>query len=72
VRKRAATKVKGDLVAGGGQLVTHIQFFRFSILRLQAAGLSYTVPIIVRKVRKAIFPPGAKIFEDFSLSNGAD
>jgi hypothetical protein len=26
----------------------------------------------VRKVRSAILPPGAKIFEDFSLSTGQD
>jgi len=62
----------GDLVAGGDQLVAHIQFSIFSILRLRAAGLSYAVPIYIRTVRSVIFPPGAKIFEDFSLSTVKD
>jgi hypothetical protein len=35
----------GELIADGGQLVAHIQIFRFSILRLRATGLSYTGPI---------------------------
>src|SRR5260370_493904 len=51
-----------------GRSYSLFQILNFSILRLHAAGLSYAVPINIRTVRSAIFPSGAKIFEDFSLS----
>ena len=71
VRKRVPANGKGDLVAGGGQLAGHIHFFRFLILRLRAAGLSYTVPINIRTVRSAIFRPGGDFVGTFFVITGS-